>query len=188
MSLSLERLSQTLAVHEPQALDGNRFAAVAIILRQRKNELEVLVIERSHHAHDPWSGHLAFPGGRRDPEDTSLQATAVRETLEEVGLDLNRDAEFLGALDHRTTHVVPELVVAPFVYAVRGDPPQRVEPSEVERLFWVPLTPLWQGERRTTLRFERAGVPLEMPGFDVEGRILWGLSYQMLRSLLAVLV
>lgn len=188
MSPTLARLSQALAAHQPQALDGLGFAAVAVILRQQKNELEVLVIERSRHANDPWSGHLAFPGGRRDPADASLQATAVRETLEEVGLDLSRDAEFLGALDHRTAHVVPELVVAPFVYAVRGTPAQRLEPSEVERLFWVPLTPLWQGERGTILRIERAGVPLDMPGFDVEGRVLWGLSYQMLRSLLAVLV
>lgn len=187
---TLDQLSQALAAHRPQTLSGLDFAAVALVLRQHKNEPEVLVIERSTHVRDPWSGHLAFPGGRQAPEDASLEATAIRETLEEVGLDLQEHAEFLGPLDHRTTHelVIPRLVVAPFVFAVRGDPALTLAPNEVERRFWVPLAPLWRGERGATLLIERAGAKLEMPGFDVEGRVLWGLSYQMLRSLLTVLV
>ena len=74
-------------------------AAVATILREGLEGPEVLLIRRAENPRDPWSGHMAFPGGREAPEDRDLLATAVRETHEEVGLDLQRSAHLLGRLD-----------------------------------------------------------------------------------------
>ena len=74
-------------------------AAVAAVLRPGSNGPEVLLIRRAEHPNDPWSGHMAFPGGREDPCDADLFGTAVRETLEEVALDLTTNAALLGTLD-----------------------------------------------------------------------------------------
>src|SRR5215213_2159058 len=76
---------------EPAPEDGAgalRQAAVALVLRGGVEGAEMLVIKRSEAERDHWSGHLALPGGRAEPSDENLLATAVRETFEEVGLDL----------------------------------------------------------------------------------------------------
>jgi 8-oxo-dGTP pyrophosphatase MutT (NUDIX family) len=158
---------------------------VALVLREQKNGPEVLIIERAHVAGDPWSGHLAFPGGRRDAGDPSLQHTAVRETFEELGLDLTSHAEPLGDMD---PVLAGSLLVAPFVFALSGHEPDgpalSPDPREVRRQFWVPLLPLLQGEHRTTFYVERDGAAQRVPGYQVADRVLWGMSYRMLQSLL----
>src|SRR5262245_25433216 len=112
--------------HRPATLHGDeRFAAVAAILRDRGGEAEVLLIRRAKKATDPWSGHMAFPGGRQDPEDLDLLHTAVRETKEEIGLDLLPDRNLVGRLDDLAAIVRGNrvgLVIAPFVFAIDGDP------------------------------------------------------------------
>lgn len=166
-----------------------RRAAVAIIFRTGENQSELLVIERATHPGDPWSGHLAFPGGRSDPNDRDAVRTAVRETREELGLDLDRHGTLLGALEPISTAGtgLPELTIAPFVFALADQPELRADPAEVASVFWVPLGPLLRGERDTILQITRQRTRHRMPGFDVEGRVLWGLSYRMLQSLFALL-
>lgn len=164
-------------------------AAVAVIFRTGENGSELLVIERALHDRDPWSGHLAFPGGRSEPGDASALFTAKRETQEELALDLDRDATLLGALEPvstRNTGLAP-LSIAPFAFAIRGEPRLTPHPREVANVFWVPVGPLLRGERDTTIVVARRDARYTMPGYDVEGRVLWGLSYQMLRSFFALL-
>src|ERR1700680_3050243 len=86
-------------------------AAVALVLRQGARGLEILLIKRAEHMDDPWSGHVALPGGREEPADASLQETAVRETLEETGIDLARDGEVLGALDDLRPTTAPNTIL-----------------------------------------------------------------------------
>lgn len=189
VELTLGALTAALLQHRPHTLGGPKFAAVALILRERKNGPEVLVIERSVHERDPWSGHLAFPGGRHDPNDASLRHTAERETVEEVGLDLGRHGRLLGSLDHvraRGLHI-PELSVVPFVYESISAPPLMLDPREVQNHFWVPLQPIAAGQQNTQIRVERDGKSFVFPGYRVHDRTLWGMSYQMLRSLLLLL-
>ena len=81
-----------------------RLAAVAAVLRV-VDEPELLFIKRAEVAHDPWSGHVAFPGGRMEPDDESLEATAIRETFEELSLDL-KAGQMLGRLDDLLEHAV----------------------------------------------------------------------------------
>lgn len=164
-------------------------AAVAVIFRNGGNGSELLVIERATHERDPWSGHLAFPGGRSDPGDRDSLATAKRETLEELGLDLDRHGRFLGALEPistRGTGLEP-LSISPFAFSVESVPELVVDPHEVAGVFWVPLGPLLRGERNTSFEVARGAERWRMPGYEVEGRVLWGLSYRMLRSFFALL-
>jgi 8-oxo-dGTP pyrophosphatase MutT (NUDIX family) len=165
-------------------------AAVALVLRDGgAGGIELLFIRRAEHEKDPWSGHMGFPGGRVEPGDTGLQATAVRETLEETGLDLQEDGEPLGALDEvkalaRGRPV--DLVIAPFVFRLR----RRLDgaPShEVVSLHWLPLEKLLAPETRSTLQYRHEETVLDLPCLRVDGLVIWGLTYRMFENLASVL-
>ena len=156
-------------------------AAVAAILRERERGPEVLLIRRAEHERDPWSGHMAFPGGRLDPTDPSLVHTAVRETAEEVGLDLDAHGELIARLDDVPTHTTG-LVVRPFVWAVTSSP-VLVPNYEVDELPWVDLASLIAGERDTTFELEWKGTHHRFPAYSVGERTVWGLTYKMLQIL-----
>lgn len=192
-STTLDRFRAALKArqHKPASSRADdRYAAVAAILRERDGATEVLLMRRAEHDGDPWSGHMAFPGGRKDPSDSDLLSTALRETEEEVGLRLRPESDLIGRLDDLPAVVRGRrvgLVIAPFVFAVAGDPQLSPNRSEVEELLWAPLAPMLRGERDTTLLWDFEGRKIEVPGYDVEGRIVWGLTHRMLRALFETL-
>jgi len=152
--------------------------------------VELLFIRRAEHERDPWSGHMGFPGGRAEPGDPSPEATAVRETREETGLDLARDGEPLGALDEvkalaRGRPV--DLVIAPFVFRLS----RRLDgtPShEVVSLHWLPLARLLAPEGRSTLQYQYEETVMDLPCLRIDGLVIWGLTFRMFENLRAVLV
>jgi len=194
MKIDVDSVRRALArrPHRPVDAGGaERFAAVAAILRPRGDEAEVLLIRRALQANDPWSGHMAFPGGRMDPTDPDLLATAIRETAEEVGLQLDAGAHLVGRLDDLPAIARGRpvgLVIAPFVFAVEGDMPLQPNLQEVEELVWAPLSPFYRGERNVAHPYELEGRKISLPGYDVEGRTVWGLTHRMLESLFETLM
>lgn len=192
----IESLRLAFGRAEPPPLtsdpNGNAFAAVAAVLRPVSSahgtDAEVLFIRRAEFDGDPWSGHMAFPGGRRDPQDQDLLATAVRETREEIGLDLLRAAELLGPL--RPVPAVARgkrlgLSVAPFVFVLR-EPSQLRLNHEVAEALWAPLGPMLNGSLATRHEYVWQGQTLQLPAYAIEGRVVWGLTYQMLQTLFAL--
>jgi 8-oxo-dGTP pyrophosphatase MutT (NUDIX family) len=175
-----ERLRQALANSPPELpLPGERHAAIALILLEVDANLEVLLIERAERNGDPWSGHMALPGGHLEPTDADLGAAAERETLEEVGLDLRHFGERLGRLtDSAPVRGVP-IAVRPFVYLLQTRPVLALS-EEVRQALWVPIAPLQRGERQTTFSFSRAGQQRQFPAWDIDGHIVWGLTYRVL--------
>lgn len=164
---------------------GGRFAAVSAVLRPGVSDTEVLLIRRAEHPGDPWSGHMAFPGGRHDPADPTLLMTARRETLEEVGLDLADGARLLGALPRIPAVARGKrlgLAIAPFVFELQRDA-QLTPNHEVSEVLWAPLGPLMAGERDIRHAYDWQGQRVYLPAYDVDGRAVWGLTYQMLQVL-----
>lgn len=189
MTIDVLAVKQALQArnHRAASLRGDeRFAAVAAVLREGDGGAEVLLIRRTDQDGDPWSGHMAFPGGRSDPADESLLYTAVRETFEEVGLQLDPKRDLLGRLDDLAAiaraHRIG-MIIAPFVFALSGDPVLSPNESEVAEVVWAPLEPMLRGERDTTFPYALGSQTIALPGFDVDGRIVWGLTHRMLLEL-----
>lgn len=161
-------------------------AAVAIVLREGHAGVEALFIRRADDPRDPWSGHVAFPGGRQDPVDADLAATAVRETREEVGLDLALHGEPIGRLSDLPAVARGKRVgmtISPFVWAI--DHHVDLTPNEeVAETIWAPLLPYLRGDLRTIHPYVYQGRPLELPAHRLGERVIWGLTYQMLETLL----
>lgn len=162
-------------------------AAVAVILHEGSRGLEVLFIHRAVRAGDTWSGQIAFPGGRREPADADLLATAIRETREEIGVDLS-SAERLGILDdlHPRTPVLPPVVVRPFVFALT-ERPTIVLSSEVQDAFWVSFEALQAPGVRGEIPVDHPGIPRRvLPAYTLGNRTIWGLSERILTSLISL--
>jgi len=148
-------------------------AAVALILREKDREAETLLIKRVNRVGDPWSGQVALPGGRRDGSE-SLIETAIRETKEEVGIDLSAEGRVLGELDDIKGHI--DAIVTPFVAEVRG--PVHVDPNaEVASYDWVPLNRL---ERYVYVDIPSSHETLRRRAYRVNEFLIWGLTYRIL--------
>lgn len=184
----LTRLEQQLQARPGLAwADGDLEVARAAVAAVLDAGGHLLFIRRSECEGDPWSGHMAFPGGRVDPVDSSLRAAAERETAEEVGLDLSGRGRLLGALDEVGSPVrtgPARLVISPFVYALDA----RVElcPNhEVASVHWLSLDRLAAGEGRGSFELSWQGERWEMPRVDIDGVRIWGLTLYMLDDMLA---
>jgi 8-oxo-dGTP pyrophosphatase MutT (NUDIX family) len=183
--VAIDDLRRALAAHRAQVLGGRRRAAVAVVVHDAAAEPEMLFIERARHPADPWSGHMAFPGGRVDPGDVDARAAAERETLEEVGLSL-AGAERLGRLDDLNAGVrlVAPLVLSAFVYGVEAR--AVLTPNhEVAEALWVPVRMLLDPLRHVGYRWG----PRRWPGIrvgDPDRHVVWGLTYRLLEGLFGV--
>jgi 8-oxo-dGTP pyrophosphatase MutT (NUDIX family) len=164
-----------------------RRAAVAALLRWDAGEPEVLLMKRAEHDGDRWSGQVSMPGGREDPGDPDLEATARRETLEELGVDLAGSADLVGRLDPVQAmargKIVP-MTITPFVFA-QTLAPTIVGNREVASWFWLPLGQAARGELDSTYTWRLGPAPLTMPAWRYQDFVIWGLTYRMLRDLLS---
>ena len=182
---SLDAIRAGLRAYTPRELTGRRRAAVAVALHHAPDGPEALFIERAERFGDPWSGQMAFPGGRVDPGDSGPRAAAERETLEEVGVNL-AGAELLGRLGDIDAGVrlVAPLVLSAFVYALPERAPT-VPNHEVREALWVPVRRLVDPVYRVQHRW---GVS-RFPGISVGTRgtqVVWGLTYQLVEELLQI--
>ncbi len=163
-------------------------AAVVLILREVGDDLQVLLIKRIEDARDPWSGHIALPGGHREPEDRTLRETAVREAREEVGIDLEREGTWVGQLTPISpSHPrLPPVRVTPLVVLVRPDVTV-VAGSEVERAFWISLRALRQSGRSERVQKLVDGEVRVWSAYPSPHGPIWGMTERILTEFLTVL-
>jgi 8-oxo-dGTP pyrophosphatase MutT (NUDIX family) len=190
--MKLEDIRARLGAYRPALIEEERVAraSVAMVLGNGAGGVELLLIQRATRDNDPWSGHMALPGGRRDPDDADVLATAMRETQEEVGIDLAADAEPIGRLDELRAiarHRPLDLVISPVVFALRRAVALTLSPREVESAVWVPLSFFWSPEARATYSRTLDGIASEFPAFRYDRYTIWGLTHRILEGFLAVL-
>jgi 8-oxo-dGTP pyrophosphatase MutT (NUDIX family) len=169
-----------------EPLPGQGQAAVALILApEASGDPAILFIKRAEHEGDPWSGHLALPGGRRHRGDADLRATAVRETAEEVGIALPPEA-LLGELDDLSpvSPHLPQVIVRPFVFGLAEQPPV-IPSAEVALHLWVPRDVLAASSRTETLQL--LGLPRAVPGYRVGPHFIWGMTQRIILPFIELL-
>jgi len=181
-----------LTQHQPVQLGerhNSRRSAVCVIAIQTPIQLEVVMIRRASHPSDPWSGQMAFPGGRIEPTDKHSFAAAVRECREEIGVDLNRSATSLGRLSERPTHIKAgpmAMLVTPYVFG--ANEPLVFQPNyEVAEVVTVPLSLFMDFDARSTFEFDQKGQVMSAPCYRHNGDIIWGLSLRVIDELLEAL-
>jgi 8-oxo-dGTP pyrophosphatase MutT (NUDIX family) len=182
-------MARLLAAHRLQPVLPDLQAAVAAVLRTGAEGTEVLLIERALRVGDRWSGQVSLPGGRANATDTDLVATAVRETSEEVGLDLGTHGRLLGALPVRPAMAAGrrlELTITPFVYALVREPILTPAAAEVASVFWFPLEAARDGRWDGRHLVVHDGRENALPCWRYEGRGIWGLTHAMLSELVAL--
>ena len=165
-------------------------AAVAIVIRDTDSGPEFLLMQRAKHENDPWSGQMAFPGGKIEAHDKSHKNTAIRETLEEVGLRLNND-DFVGQIDDvygLKANGVFSVHVACFVFKLNREV-MLVANHEVADMLWLPMSYL-EDPNNSYEYYHPHDPSLKMPAILInenKGQILWGLSLRMLKILYTIL-
>ena len=147
-----------------------------VILRlERWRPVELLMIKRAAYPGDPWSGHIALPGGRQEPTDATLEQTAIRETFEETALDLGAMGRLIGTLDevHPRTPRLPPLIIRPYVFIAPRN--VTIAPSaEVAEAFWVPLPLLAHPSATGEATFTDRGIERTERSFRLGQHVVWG--------------
>jgi 8-oxo-dGTP pyrophosphatase MutT (NUDIX family) len=187
--IELERVRAALASNTARTeLDHPRRAAVALVLSpgaEPDAALSLLLVRRSEREGDPWSGHMALPGGHAHVTDASLEQTARRETLEEVGVDLSQ-AELLGRLDDVSPLRSSELLVRPYVFWTSTQPAVTLS-DEVAEVVWVSLQALAGDTLRSTREVTVRDNVLRVPAYVIGERVVWGMTFYLLERFLSEL-
>lgn len=201
MNESVAALLKIIASHRARKILGRRYmvrAAVTMILRPSgsadpdasSDSLEVLMMRRADRKGDPWSGHMAFPGGKMDSSDESSFETSLRELAEETGIpEPDKNLVSVGRLSDvltRNHSGKRPMVVTPFVFRLLHD--VEFEPNyEVAELIWIPLDYLRNPAHRESMSWDFKGATINLPCYFYEGRRIWGLSLTMLDEMTKLL-
>lgn len=195
-------LGQTVDLLEQRLVDARSEdppaegrAAVMILLRERApaeedpsepcEGIELLVIKRADNPRDHWSGHMALPGGRWEPGDATLADTAVRETREEVGVDLAAGGRVLGRLERiqPVSPYIPPVDITPYVALAPAD--ARVAANhEVAAHFWIPLELLRRVGPSAFYALQLPDGRREWPAYPYREHLIWGLTERILSRFL----
>ena len=185
--ITLERLRKGFSGHTPVRMDDPAAAqaAVALVVVAEAGDLDVLFIRRAEMPGDPWSGHIALPGGRRHSPFEDLRQTATREAWEEVGITLSQD-DFLAELDEVTprTRTLRPIVVRPHVFGLAQRPELSLS-SEVADSLWIPLSTLCRSRGETLVDVH--GTSLRVPAFIIGTTVVWGLTERIVNHFINLL-
>ena len=168
----------------PRANGGEQPQAAVAIIRTAGDDPNYLVLRRALNPVDPWSGHFALPGGRREQGDRDILETCIRETLEETGLQLVPGQLIstlpwarAGGTEHAT-------LVAPFLFEIEVAPELTLDQGEIAESHWLPLTYLSNPANHDVAVMSARHPELRFPCIKVGNGAIWGFTYGVLKALL----
>jgi 8-oxo-dGTP pyrophosphatase MutT (NUDIX family) len=162
-------------------------AGVSIILATKNQQTCLLMMQRATHADDPWSGQMAFPGGKQDGGDPSITATALRESYEEMGIPADsiiRIGRLSDILARPYRAMKRPMVVSPLIFKQRHNFTPQLN-HEVADFVWIPLSFFLDSRNRESMKIEKAGLEHDLPCYTFKGKRVWGLSLMMIDELIA---
>ena len=174
----IEKLSKAL---KPVSEGQDATAAVAILLKPVDQDIKILFVKRAESPTDPWSGQMAFPGGKRDAKDQNLKQTVVRETLEETNINLLDGASFLGVMEALSPGRRLEMKILPFVVLLDYEPTIRLNENELMSFVWISLEKLAQLQSSVEFSFGK------FPAYIIGDNVIWGLTYRIVKKVVQAL-
>ena len=176
-------LREALAINTPVVRhEKYRQAAVLVPIVVGVGEPTVLLTQRAQHL-KLHPGESAFPGGKQDPDDESLLATALREANEEIGL-LPSDVVYLGRLDQHITRT--DIIVSPHVGLISDTLPLTANLDELNVIFNIPLSYLADQRNIRVVEQEYRGVMMKVPSYEYQGHVVWGVTAKIIVDLVNV--
>lgn len=175
-----DSIGKLLKALKPVAEEEDADAAVALLLKPVDQSFELFFVKRAENLADPWSGQMAFPGGKRDPEDQNLKRTVVRETLEETSINLLDRSRFLGVMKPLRSTRRPEMRILPFLILLEHEPTIKLN-EELEWFVWISPEELLQHKGTAKFGFG------EIPAYVFGEKVIWGLTYRILRKFFQIL-
>ena len=173
-------------IREISADDGYTKASVSVVLNIANDKPAALFIKRTENPGDSYSGHVAFPGGKMSEADNSPLDTAVRETVEEVGINLNDDSICIGRLDDLKplNPNGPRFIVSPFIFILQNRINVRINKDEVEQYMWITLEHLSDLNNMRIRYKERGGETIEDYVYSYRNFLIWGMTGRIINSLI----
>jgi 8-oxo-dGTP pyrophosphatase MutT (NUDIX family) len=166
-------------------------AAVTLFLRPdgSGDSAEVLFIKRAQRLGDPWSGHLALPGGRAEAGDATFLDAAIREAVEEVEIDVRDGGRPIGWLPpfKPLSARIPSITVMPLVALAPEGAIPHPQPEEVETAFWMSLDALRDGGTSGHVRREIEGTAREFPAYPSPHGPIWGITERIVSGFIALI-
>ncbi|WP_447957454.1 CoA pyrophosphatase [Vreelandella sp. EE7] len=178
----LEKLRKELQHYRPKELGRAKLLQAAVLLPIVAHPEPTLLFTRRASHLSTHSGQVAFPGGKREPDDHDLYHTALREAEEEIALPPG-EVECIGQLSDVVS--LHGLCVTPWVGIIAPQLALKADPGEIDTIFEVPLSHFLNDKRTYTDVITVDGVAHYVPSYHVDGHVIWGLSAMMLVELLA---
>lgn len=167
------------------APSGPDAAAAVALIRVKGDNPEYLLLRRAVNPRDPWSGHFALPGGRREPGDPDLLRTCIRETFEESGVRLE-PAHLIRPLPLAIAgnHMGIPMAVAPFLFELPEKPEVRLDEAEIAEAHWLPQTYLRDPANRLMAALSATHPHVSFPCIKVAdgSGAIWGFTYGVLEA------
>lgn len=166
---------------KPVSEEQEANAAVALLLKIMNQDINILFVKRIEPSDDPWSGHIAFPGGKWSVKDQNLKQTIIREIFEETHIDLDDCCRFIGVMTATGSTLIEKLKILPFVILVEQNPTIEINKRELEWYGWISMEELIQHKKSVKNSFG------EFPAYAIDDIVIWGLTYRILEGLIRIL-
>lgn len=188
---SLKELEKIVRTRDVVKIDREQKfvrAAVMIILKERGPEYSLLFIKRTENEGDVFSGHMAFPGGKMREGDKDTLDTAIRETIEETGIDITKSGAIIGELDdfHPNNPRANHYVVTPYLSLLEEEVELKPDPAEVADAVWMPISHLKDPSNQEIRILERKDRLSEDFVFYYTDYVIWGMTGRILHQFLSL--